>query len=173
MMVALGAQSVGAQSPTPINVPSPTAEGCDQVPAYLEARQKIFDEVLTGMGAIFPDVATPITSHGDELFAAMLMMTPEQFTALAKVYEHAASEIEKIEAPAVAAYYNGLQAQLYRLSAKVFEEAATVGLTGVSAELQAELGALGEGIGTSGAAATSFCPAFADVVKLDQTQAGI
>jgi hypothetical protein len=173
LTITLGPELVAAQSPTAISVPSPTAEGCNQVPEYLQARQQIFDEMIVGMSSVFPNVATPIMEHGDELFAAMIAMAPEQFEALAKVYDNAAGKIEEIEAPAVAAFYNGLQVQVYRLSADVFQEAAKSGLSNAGTVYQDQLVAIGEAIGTAGEGATSVCPAFADVVELDQTQTAL
>ena len=121
-LLTLGVQAGSAQSPTPIVVPTASADGCDQVPAYLEARQEIMNEFLADLEAVFPTVATPIMENGDQLFVAISTMTPEQATELAKAYDTAADKIEKIEAPAVASFYNTLQVDLYRLSADVFEE---------------------------------------------------
>ena len=46
---------------TAIAIPTATAEGCDQVPAYLEARQQIMSEFLSDLESVFPDVATCVT----------------------------------------------------------------------------------------------------------------
>ncbi|MCA9860623.1 MAG: hypothetical protein KC438_12920 [Thermomicrobiales bacterium] len=172
-MFGAGGRAIDAQSPTPITISSPTAEGCEQVPAYLEARQKVFEELLIDMESVFPAVATPILEHGDELVVAMFGMTPEQFIALAKAYDDAADKIEKIDAPPVADVYNDLQVQLYRLSADVFEEAASTGLNAAGDTFNDQLVAVGEAVGAAGQAATSVCPAFAEVIELDQTQAAL
>ena len=172
-LLGVGARSVGAQSPTAIAIPTATAEGCDQVPAYLETRQRIMDEFLVDLESVFPEVATPIMENGDQLFGAILTMTPEQATALAQAYDVAAEKIAKVEAPPVAKFYNDLQVQLYRLSADVFEEAGTSDLTTAGAMFEDELVAMGEAVALTGAAATGVCPAFADVVLLDQTQAAM
>lgn len=172
-LLVLGTRSVDAQSPTAIAIPTATAEGCDEVPVYLEARQQIMSEFLSDLEAVFPQVATPVMQHGDELFIAMMSMTPEQATALALTYDTAADKIEKIEAPAVAAFYNTLQVDLYRLSADVFEETGASDLMAASAKFEDQLIAMGEAVGLAGAAATGVCPAFGDVVHFDQMQAAV
>ena len=172
-LVMMGARAADAQSPTVIAIPTATAEGCDQVPDYLAARQKIMNEFLLDMESVFPEVATPIMENGDQLFGAILSMTPAQASALAMAYDSAADKIAKVESPAVAAFYNGLQVQLYRLSADVFEEAGKSDLSTAGAKYQDQLVAMGEAVDLASAAATGVCPAFADVVVLDQTQATI
>ncbi len=170
-MLMLGARATLAQSPTAIAIPTATADGCDQVPAYLESRQKIMSELLTDMEKIFPSVATPIMENGDQLFGAIMTMTPDQSVELAKAYDSVANKIEAIDPPAVAAFYNDLQVQLYRLSADVFEEMSTSDLTTAGDMFGDQLGAMGEAVGLAGTAATGVCPAFADVVEFDKTQA--
>ena len=172
-LLVLGASSATAQSPTAIVIPTATAEGCDQVPAYLEVRQQIMSEFLVDLEAVFPDVATPIIENGDQLFIAITGMTPEQATSLAKAYDTAADKIERIEAPEVAKFYNELQVQLYRLSADVFEDAGKTSLTEAGEKFNDQLVAMGEAVVLSGAAATGVCPAFGDVVIFDQTQAAM
>lgn len=172
-LLALGARAAGAQSPTAIAIPTATAEGCDRVPAYLEARQQIMNEFLVDLEAVFPQVATPIMENGQALFSAIMTMTPEQATGLAKAYDTAADKIEKIETPPVATFYNDLQVQLYRLSADVFEETANTDLTTAGALFNDQLVAMGQAVGLAGAAATGVCPAFGDVVIFDQTQAAL
>src|SRR5215216_615179 len=86
-LLLLGARSAGAQSPTAISIPTATAEGCDQVPAYLAARQEIMREFLVDLERVFPQVATPIMENGDQLFVAITSMTSEQATELAKAYD--------------------------------------------------------------------------------------
>lgn len=171
LSVSLGTRMAAAQSPTAIVVPSPTAEGCDQVPAYLEARQKIMDEFLLDLENVFPDVATPVMEHGDQLFGAIMSMSPEQAMGLAKAYDTVADKIEQIEAPPVADFYNDLQVQLYRLSADVFEETSTSDLSSAGEKFNDQLVAVSDAVDAAGAAATGVCPAFAEVVTLDQTQA--
>jgi hypothetical protein len=170
-LLVFGARTAEAQSPTAIAIPTATAEGCDQVPAYLEARQQIMDEFLLDLESVFPQVATPVMENGDQLFVAISTMTPEQALALAKAYDTAAGKIEKVDVPAVAGFYNQLQVDLYRLSADVFEEAATTDLTRAGQKFNDQLVAMGEAVILSGAAATGVCPAFGDVVIFDQTQA--
>ena len=172
-LLAMGARSAVAQSPTAIAIPTATAEGCDRVPAYLEARQQIMSEFLVDLEAVFPDVATPVMENGDQLFIAISSMTAEQATELAKAYDTAADKIEQIEAPAVAKFYNQLQVDLYRLSADVFEEAGRTSLDEAGNTFNDELIAMGEAVGLAGAAATGVCPAFGDVVIFDQTQAAM
>ena len=171
IFTVIGAGVVSAQSPTPITIPTPTSEGCDQIGVYLEARQTIFDEMILGMEAVFPNVATPMVEHGNELVGAMMMMTPDQYLALAKVYADAADKIEKVETPAIAMFYNNIIVETYRVSAKVFEEAAATDLSTAGTKYSAQLIALGPIVESYGTAATAVCPAFADVVTLDQTQA--
>src|SRR5215204_1599775 len=108
-LLSLGMQVGSAQSPTPIVIPTASPVGCDQVPAYLEARQQIMNELLADLETVFPDVATPIMDNGDQLFVAISTMTSEQAVELAKAYDAAADKIEKIETPAVASFYNTLQ----------------------------------------------------------------
>ena len=172
-LLVMGARTAEAQSPTAIAIPTATAEGCDQVPAYLEARQQIMNEFLADMEAVFPQVATPIMENGDQLFDAIVAMTPEQATAMAKAYDAAADKIEKVDAPPVAQFYNDLQVELYRVSADVFEEAGKSDLTSAGAKFQDQLVAIGDAVVLAGAAATGVCPAFGDVVIFDQTQAAI
>lgn len=172
-LLVLGTQTSVAQSPTAIAIPTATAEGCEQVPAYLEARQQIMNEFLVDLEAVFPQVATPIMENGDELFVAIASMTPEQATELAAAYDTAADKIEKVDAPPVAEFYNDLQVEVYRLSADVFEEVAKSDLTSAGAKFEARLTAVGEAVILSGAAATGVCPAFGEVVIFDQTQAAL
>jgi len=172
-LLAAGTRSGVAQSPTAIAIPTATAEGCDQVPAYLESRQQIMSEFLLDLEAVFPQVATPVMENGDELFGAIATMTPEQATALAKAYDTAADKIEQVAAPPVATFYNDIQVQLYRLSADVFEEAGQTSLNEAGNAFNDELIAMGEAVALSGAAATGVCPAFGDVVIFDQTQAAM
>lgn len=172
-LLVLGERATVAQSPTAIAIPTATAEGCDQVPDYLESRQKIMNELLTDMESIFPNVATPILENGDQLFGAMMTMTANQSIELAKAYDSVANKIDQIDPPAVAAFYNDLQVQLYRLSADVFEEMSTSDLTAAGDKFGDQLGAMGEAVGLAGTAATSVCPAFAEVVEFDKTQATI
>jgi hypothetical protein len=172
-LLVLGARTTEAQSPTAIAIPTATAEGCDQVPAYLEARQQIMNEFLADMEAVFPQVATPIMENGDQLFGAIVAMTPEQATDLAKAYDTAADKIEKVAAPPVGQFYNDLQVELYRVSADVFEDAGKTDLTSAGEKFQGQLVAIGDAVVLAGAAATGVCPAFGDVVIFDQTQATI
>lgn len=172
-LLALGARTAEAQSPTPITIPTATAEGCDQVPAYLELRKTIMNEFLIELEGVFPEVATPVIENGDQLFAAILSMTPAQSVLLANAYDTVADKIEKIEAPMVAVFYNDLQVQLYRLSADVFEEAGKSDLNTAGEKFNDQLVAMGEAVGLAGAAATGVCPAFGEVVILDQTQAAM
>lgn len=170
-LLVLGARSAEAQRPTEIVAPTATAEGCDQVPQYLEARKQIMNEFLVDLEAVFPQVATPIMEHGNELFDAIATMTSEQATALAQAYDTVADKIEKIDAPPVAKFYNDLQVQLYRLSADVFEEVGKSDMTTAGEKFNDQLVAVGDAITLAGSGATSVCPAFGDVVTLDQTQA--
>lgn len=172
-LLTLGAQVGSAQSPTPIVVPTAPLRGCEQVPVYLDARKQIMDEFLADLEAVFPTVATPIMENGDQLFVAVSTMTPEQATELAMAYDTVADKIEKIEAPAVASFYNTLQVDLYRLSADVFEEVGRTSLTEASETFNDQLVAMGEGVRLAGEAATAACPAFAEVVEFDQTQAAL
>lgn len=172
-LLVLGGRGVEAQRPTEIVVPTATAEGCDQVPAYLEARTKIMNEFLVDLEAVFPQVATPIMEHGDQLFDAIVVMTPEQAVGLAKAYDTVADKIEKLETPPVATFYNDLQVELYRLSADVFEEAGKTDLSTAGQKFNDQLVAIGEAVDAAGDAATGVCPAFADVVTLDKTQASL
>ncbi len=164
-LLAFGARAAGAQSPTAIAIPTATAEGCDQVPAYLETRQQIMDEFLVDLESVFPSVATPIMENGDQLFSAILTMTPEQAIALAQAYDAAAIKIAKVAVPPVAEFYNELQVQLYRLSADVFEEAGRSDLLAAGAMFEDQLVAIGNAVALAGAAATGVCPAFGDVVS--------
>ncbi len=173
MMTIAGIGSASAQGATPISVPSPTAAGCDQVPAYAEARQKIMDELLSGLSAIFPDVATPVLEHADQLTGAMFMMTPDQTRQLGELYDGIGQKIEKLDAPEIAKFYNEQVAALYRLSGKTFEEAATTDLMTAGQKYSEQLGAIAVAVGDYGAAAVVVCPAFTAVVKIDQTQVGL
>ncbi len=170
-LLVLEVRATDAQSPTAIAIPTATAEGCDQVPAYLEVRQKIMTELLTDMEKIFPNVATPIMENGDQLFGAIMSMTPDQSIDLAKAYDSVANKIYQIDTPAVAMFYNDLQVQLYRLSADVFGEMSTSDLTTAGDKFGDQLGAMGEAVDLAGAAAAGVCPGFADVVEFDKTQA--
>jgi hypothetical protein len=172
-LLVLGAHASAAQSPTAIAIPTATAEGCDQVPAYLETRQLIMNEFLADLEAVFPQVATPIMENGDDLFIAITTMTSEQATALSAAYDTAADKIDKIDTPPVAEFYNDIQVQVYRLSADVFEEVAKSDLTTAGAKFEDQLTALGEAVVLSGAAATGVCTAFGEVVIFDQTQAAL
>jgi hypothetical protein len=173
MMTVLAGGSVSAQGATPISVPSPTAAGCEQVPAYAEERQKLMDELLSGISAIFPDVATPVTEHGDDLTIAMFAMTPEQTRQLGELYDGIAEKLEKLDVPEIAKFYNAQVAALYRLSGKAFEEAATTDLMTAGQKYGEQLGAVAVAVGDYGAAAVVVCPAFSAVVKIDQTQIGL
>ena len=114
-LLVLGARTADAQSPTPIAIPTATAEGCDQVPEYLDARQHIMNQFLVDLESVFPSVATPIMENGEQLFGAITAMTPDQAIALAKAYDTAADQIAKIAAPPVATFYNDLQVQLFQI----------------------------------------------------------
>ncbi len=173
-MVAVGGvQATVAQEATPIPVPTPSAAGCDQMPAYTEARQTIQDELYLGIEAIFPEVGTPVLEHGDELLNAMFVMTPEQEMKLSELYEATADKIERLDAPAIASFYDDQVVALYRVSAQAFEEAANTDLSTAGEKYGDTLGALGGAISSYGSAATAVCPAFADVVTIDQTQVGM
>lgn len=167
-----GSREVTAQDATPIPVASPTAAGCDQIGAYVEARQKIMDELIAGIAAIFPGIPTPIAEHGAELSAAMLVMTPEQTAALAEVYRDTADKIEILDVPEFAASYNELIVILYRTSADAFAKAANTDLVTASQEFSGRLGAVATAVSTYGDAALGECPAFQDVLTVDQTQVG-
>lgn len=173
MMAVAGVGSASAQGATPISVPSPTAAGCEQVPAYAEARQKLMDELLSGISAIFPDVATPVTEHGDELTVAMFAMTPEQTRQLGELYDGIGEKLEKLDVPEIAKFYNEQVAALYRLSGKTFQEAATSDLMTAGQKYGDQLGAIAVAVSDYGAAAVVVCPAFTAVVKIDQTQVGL
>jgi hypothetical protein len=172
-LFALGARMAEAQSPTTIAIPTATAEGCDQVPTYLEARKQILAEFLVDLEAVFPQVATPIMDNGDQLFAAITTMSPEQATGLAKAYDSVADKIAMVDAPPVAKFYNDIQVELYRLSADVFEEMGKSDLKTATDKFEDQLVAIGEAVGLAGAAATGVCPAFGEVVIFDQTQAAL
>lgn len=172
-LLVLGVPTVDAQRPTEIAIPTATAEGCDRVPAYLEVRRTIMNEFLKELETVFPQVATPVMENGDQLFTAIMSMTPAQSLLLAKAYDTVADKIEKIAAPDVAVFYNGLQVQLYRLSADVFKEAGKTDLNAAGEKFNEQLVAIGEAVGLAGAAATGACPAFGEVVILDQTQAAM
>lgn len=172
-LLILGVQATSAQSPTAIPIPTATAEGCDQVPAYLEARQQFMNEFLIDLGNVFPQVATPIMEHGDQLFGALMTMTSDQALGLAAAYDASADKIEKIAAPPVAAFYNDIQVKLYRLSADVFEEVSKTDLDTAQNKFENELVGIGQAVALAGAAATGVCPAFGDVVLFDQTQAAL
>jgi hypothetical protein len=172
MMGLLGTQATHAQDSTPISVPTATSEGCDQVSGYVEERQQIANELLDGIAAVFPTVATPVIEHGDELLAAMMVMTPEQTKQLGDVYDATAEKIEKMEnVPAIAQFYHDQIVALYRASAKTFHEAATTDLTTAGQKYAMELSAIATAIDSYGAAATAVCPEFADIIEIDQTQA--
>jgi hypothetical protein len=172
-LLALGARTAEAQSPTAIAIPTATADGCDQVQTYLEARKQIRDEFLVDLESVFPQVATPMMENGDQLFAAITTMTPGQATGLAKAYDNAADKISKVDAPPVAKFYNDIQVELYRLSADVFEEMGKSDLKTARDKFEDQLVAIGEAVGLAGAAATGACPAFGEVVIFDQTQAAL
>jgi hypothetical protein len=173
MMTVAGAGPASAQGATPISVPSPTAAGCDQVPAYVEARQALMDELLRGISTIFPDVATPVIEHGDELSVAMFAMTPEQTRQLGELYDAIGGKLEKLEVPEIAKFYNEQVAALYRLSGKTFSEAASSDLMTAGQKYGEQLGVIAVAVGDYGAAAVVVCPAFAAVMKIDQTQVGM
>ncbi len=170
-LLMMGARATSAQSPTAIAIPTATAEGCEDVAAYLKERQRIMRELLVDMEAIFPQVATPIMEHGDELFVAVFSMTPDQANALAQAYDQTADKIAQIEAPPVAAFYNSLQVDLYHLSADVFKETGKTDISTAGDKFEGQLTEMGNAVLLAGAAATGVCPAFGDVVTFDQTQA--
>ncbi|MGC4047626.1 MAG: hypothetical protein QM758_27850 [Armatimonas sp.] len=172
VLAIVGSPTASAQGATPISVPSPATAGCDQIGAYVEARQKIMDELLADIAGVFPDVATPITEHGAELGAAMLAMTPEQTGKLAEAYRAAADKIEKLDVPEIAAFYNDQIVVLYRTSGQAFEEAKTSDLMTAGEKYGDQLGAVANAIFTYGNAAVAICPGFADVLTVDQTQVG-
>ena len=161
-----------AQDATPISVPTPVSAGCDQIPAYAEARQKIMDEMLDGIAVIFPTVPTPIIDHGDELAIAMFAMTPEQTTSLGDLYDAIADKIEKLDVPGIAVFYNGQLVDLYRMSAETFHEAARTDLMTAGQKYSMQIGTIGIAVSDYGQAATTVCPAFAAVTKIDQTTIG-
>jgi hypothetical protein len=173
MAAVAGLQATVAQDATPIPVPTPTSAGCDQMPAYTEARRTIQDEMFSGIEAVFPEVGTPIIEHGDELLNAMFVMTPEQEMQLSELYDSTADKIEKLDEPEIATFYDDQVVALYRVSASAFEEAAKTDLSAAGVKYGNTLTALGEAINTYGTAATAVCPAFGDVLKIDQTQVGI
>jgi hypothetical protein len=173
MALIAGIGSAGAQGATPISVPTPTAAGCGQIPAYLEERQKIMDEMLNGLGAVFPTVGTPVMEHGDDLFAAMMVATPEQYKALGELYNQTAEKIAKVKTPDIAVFYNDQVVVLYQLSGATFIEAGTTDLNTAGTKYTDQLTALAAAIQTYSTAATAICPAFADVVTFDQTQVGM
>lgn len=167
-----GIATTRAQSATPISVPTATSAGCDQIPVYVEARQKIMDEMLLGIGIIFPTVATPIAEHGDQFLAAMMALTEKQASDLGKLYAVTADEIARLDVPEIAKFYNDHVAELYRLSGKVFTEAEFLGMAKAGEKYGEQLGALATAIGLYGASAIAVCPVFADVTEIDQTQIG-
>ena len=172
MMVMVGLQATNAQDSTPISVPTATSEGCDQVSGYVEARKQIAEELLDGIASVFPTVATPVIDHGDELLAAMMVMTPEQTKQLGDVYDATAEKIEKMEnVPAIAQFYHEQIVALYRASAKTFHEAATTDLNTAGQKYSMELSAIATAIDTYGSSATAVCSDFADIIEIDQTQA--
>jgi hypothetical protein len=173
MMTIAGARATSAQGATPISIPTPTSAGCDQIPAYVEDREKIMNDLMTGLAAIFPDVGTPVADHGDELLGAMMAMTPEQTGKLGELYDDLADKLEKLDAPEIAQFYNEQVVALYRASAKTFEEAAATDLMTAGQKYGEQLGALALALNDYGAAAVVVCPAFADVVTIDQTQIGL
>ncbi len=172
-MMTVGAGAVAAQTGTPITVPTATANGCDKVPAYAEMRQKIMDELIANIGMVFPGVATPITEHGDQLAVAMMIMTPEQLGRLAQLYDDTSKKIGELAVPEIAFFYNQQVEELYRVSALAFAEAKASDLATAGQRFGAQLGALGAAIGEYGASATAVCPAFAEVVQVDQTRVGM
>lgn len=172
MVVMAGAKSAGAQDATPISVPTPLSAGCDQIPAYAEARGKIMNDLIDGIGAIFPEVATPITDHADQLTAAMMNMTPDQYGKLAALYNATADKIEKLDVPEIAKFYNDQLVELYRISAKTFDEAKSSDLATVGMKYGSQLGEISNAISAYGDAATVVCPAFAQVTTIDRTQVG-
>ena len=172
MLVVGKASSTSAQDATPISVPTVTVSGCDQVPAYAAARQQILDEMLDGIAAIFPTVATPIIEHGDQLLGAMMAMTPDQLGQLSAVYDETGDKIEKLDAPAIADFYNEQVVDLYRLSGRTFAEAQKSDLMTAGSMYGAQLDEIASAISTYGDDATAVCPAFADVVAIDQTRIG-
>jgi hypothetical protein len=173
MLWVAGTRSAVAQGATPISVPTPTSIGCDQIPTYVQDRQKIMDDLLSGIAKIFPDVATPVADHGDQLLVAMMAMTPEQTAKLGELYDELAGELEKLEVPEIAQFYNEQVVALYRASAKTFEEAANSDLMTASQKYGEQLGAIAVAVDNYGTAAVVVCPAFADVVTIDQTQIGL
>lgn len=173
MVTIAGARSAGAQGATPISVPTPVAAGCDQIPAYVQERQKIMDDLLNRIAAIFPDVATPVADHGDQLLIAMMAMTPEQTTRLGQLYDELAGKLEKLDVPEIARFYNEQVVALYRASARTFEEAASSDLTTAGQKYGEQLGVIAAAVNDYGVAAVAICPAFSDVVTIDQTQIGL
>jgi hypothetical protein len=173
MVAIAGARPTTARGATPISIPTPTSAGCDLIPVYVEQRQKIMNDLLNGIAAIFPDVATPVTDHGDQLLTAMLAMTPEQTTKLGELYEDLAGKLEKLDVPEIAQFYNVQVVALYRTSARTFAEAAGSDLMTAGQKYGEQLGAIGAAVNDYGMAAIVVCPAFADVVKIDQTQIGL
>lgn len=176
MMVAvlgiLHVPAVSAQSATPIAIPTVTTTGCDQVPAYAEARQQIMNELIDGIAAVFPAVPTPITEHGDVLAAAILSMNPDQTKKLAELYDEIANKIEKIDAPEIAVFYDDQVVELYRLSAKTFLEIQKTDFMTAGQMYGEQLGATADAIDKYGKAAAAACPAFSQVIEVDQTKIG-
>lgn len=172
LALTTSAQMATAQTASPIAVPTVTSTGCDQIPAYVEARQKIMKDMLIGLEVIFPTVATPIADHGDQLVGAMMVMTAEQAGRLGKLYDITADEIARLDVPEIARFYNQQVADLYRMSGKVFAEAETTGLATAGEKYGQQLDAIATAMGLYGASAIAVCPDFAGVTKIDQTQIG-
>lgn len=172
-LLVFGTPGIAAQDATPIAVPTPVNSGCERIDDYLKARQAIMNEMLDGLAVVFPTVSTPVTEHGDELFGAMMVATPQQLQALGDLYIQTADKIAKIEVPAIAKFYNEQIVQLYRVSGATFIEASKTDLSTAGNKYNAQLQAIGVAIESYSVAATALCPGFASVVTLDKTQASM
>jgi hypothetical protein len=156
-----GPNSVLAERATP-NASTPQA-GCVDLDPYLQRLEAARDAFETRLAETFPDLDASDAPPEAAMERILLEATSDDFESLVPLFADYQADLESMEPPAIAEPYHEAQTESVGLAARVFAEAAEVGLDAAFAAAVDDFVTLDETILRAGEEGQAACPEFAEV----------
>ncbi len=156
-----------AQSP----IPTPTAEGCDQIGEYLKERDEVDRQTDEDWSSIFPSSTVWSEISEDEIGTVVMAADAEELEAIGGMYDRRVEQLERIDAPGVIAYYHDQLILRNRLTANMYHNGATTGVLVALIAFSEPRETAYTNLVNYAAAAVSVCPQFDEIKAQDRLPA--
>jgi hypothetical protein len=152
-------------SPTAVVVTPPTAEGCEDIDAYLAELQEAREASRDLWEAAYPGITFPSDMSDEAFLAFLLALSPSELNELADLYSMFAELVGDVDVPPVASAYHQARLDGAKVAASAIRDAATVGVISAFSRSTEELAAATALVNLHGQVALTVCPAFQQVLE--------